>query len=117
MQRFVDALIKGSYSYLENPQPGNQLIKKDNPEMTDEQLVYTIQKLKQYGIILSDVAELANYRNTYSIIPNSKYRIQEQNTLYTWVTDASLCTSPSLKSAVSEFFLYICVTSLQKASC
>ncbi|MDZ8227747.1 ABC transporter substrate-binding protein [Nostoc sp. ChiVER01] len=57
VQRFVDASIKGWYSYLENPQPGNQLIKKDNPEMTDEQLVYSIQKLKQYGIILSDAAE------------------------------------------------------------
>ncbi|MEH1965646.1 ABC transporter substrate-binding protein [Nostoc sp.] len=57
VQRFVDASIKGWYSYLENPQPGNQLIKKDNPEMTDEQLVYSIQKLKEYGIILSDTAE------------------------------------------------------------
>ncbi|MBD2530747.1 ABC transporter substrate-binding protein [Nostoc flagelliforme FACHB-838] len=57
VQRFVDASIKGWYSYLENPQPGNQLIKKDNPEMTDEQLVYSIQKLKEYEIILSDIAE------------------------------------------------------------
>jgi NitT/TauT family transport system substrate-binding protein len=57
VRRFVDASIKGWYSYLENPQPANQLIKKDNPEMTDEQLVYSIQKLKEYGIILSDAAE------------------------------------------------------------
>ncbi|WP_375505172.1 ABC transporter substrate-binding protein [uncultured Nostoc sp.] len=57
VQRFVDASIKGWYSYLENSQPGNQLIKKDNLEMTDEQLVYSIQKLKQYGIILSDAVE------------------------------------------------------------
>ncbi|WP_414571969.1 ABC transporter substrate-binding protein [Nostoc sp. CCY 9925] len=57
VQRFVDASIKGWYSYLENPQPGNQLIKKDNPEMTDEQLAYSIQKLNEYGIILSDIAE------------------------------------------------------------
>ncbi|HYX17118.1 MAG TPA: ABC transporter substrate-binding protein [Nostoc sp.] len=57
VQRFVDASIKGWYSYLENSQPGNQLIKKDNPEMTDEQLVYSIQKLNQYGIIFSDAAK------------------------------------------------------------
>ncbi|WP_256973253.1 hypothetical protein [Nostoc sp. T09] len=57
MQRFVEASIKGWYSYLENPQPGNQLIKKDNPEMTDEQLAYSIPKLKEYGIITSDAAE------------------------------------------------------------
>ncbi|BAY21105.1 putative secreted protein [Calothrix sp. NIES-2100] len=57
VQRFVDASIKGWYSYLENPQPGNQLIKKENPEMTDEQITYGIQKLKEYGIILSGEAE------------------------------------------------------------
>ncbi|PHK28822.1 nitrate ABC transporter substrate-binding protein, partial [Nostoc linckia z15] len=57
VQRFVDASIKGWYSYLENPQPGNQLIKKDNPEMTDEQLAYSIQKLNEYQIIISDIAE------------------------------------------------------------
>jgi len=53
VQRFVDASIKGWYSYLENPAPGNQLIKKDNPEMKDEQLVYGLQKLKDYGLLLS----------------------------------------------------------------
>ena len=57
VQRFVDASIKGWYSYLENPQPGNQLIKKDNPEMTDEQLAYGLQKLQEYGIIVSEVAK------------------------------------------------------------
>ncbi|WP_313934758.1 ABC transporter substrate-binding protein [Nostoc sp. FACHB-152] len=57
VQRFVDASIKGWYSYLENPQPGNQLIKKDNPEMTDDQLTYGIQKLKECGIITSGTAE------------------------------------------------------------
>jgi len=34
----VDASIKGWYSYLNNdPTPGNELIKQDNPEMLDEQ--------------------------------------------------------------------------------
>ncbi|MEW6497081.1 MAG: ABC transporter substrate-binding protein [Cyanobacteriota bacterium] len=57
VQRFVDASIKGWYSYLENPAPGNQLIKQANPEMTDEQLAYSLQKLKEYGIIISGDAE------------------------------------------------------------
>jgi NitT/TauT family transport system substrate-binding protein len=56
VQRFVDASIKGWYSYLQNPQPGNQLIKKDHSEMTDAQLDYGIQKLKEYGIIIADAA-------------------------------------------------------------
>ncbi len=57
VQRFVDASIKGWYSYLENPAPGNELIKKDNPEMKDEILTYGLQKLKEYGIVISGDAE------------------------------------------------------------
>ncbi|MBF2073994.1 MAG: ABC transporter substrate-binding protein [Synechococcales cyanobacterium C42_A2020_086] len=57
VQRFVDASIKGWYSYLENPAPGNELIKRDNPEMTDEQLAFGVTKLKEYGIITSGDAE------------------------------------------------------------
>ncbi|NEQ40398.1 MAG: ABC transporter substrate-binding protein [Okeania sp. SIO3I5] len=53
VQRFVDASIKGWYSYLENPEPGNQLIKKDNPEMKDDLLAYSLEKMKEYGIIIS----------------------------------------------------------------
>lgn len=53
VQRFVDASIKGWYSYLENPEPANELIKKDNPEMKDELLAYSLEKLKEYGIITS----------------------------------------------------------------
>jgi NitT/TauT family transport system substrate-binding protein len=57
VQRFVDASVKGWYSYLDNPEPGNQLIKKDNPEMSDEQLAYGLEKMKEYNIILSEEAQ------------------------------------------------------------
>ncbi len=58
VQRFVDASIKGWYSYLEgDPAPANELIKKDNPEMTDEQIKYGIDKMKEYGIVISGDAE------------------------------------------------------------
>ena len=57
VQRFVDASIKGWYSYLEDPAPGNELIKKDNSEMTDEHLAYGLQKLKEYGLVISGEAE------------------------------------------------------------
>jgi NitT/TauT family transport system substrate-binding protein len=57
VQRFVDASIKGWYSYLKNPFPANELIKRDNPKMTDEQITYGFQKLNEYGIILSGDAE------------------------------------------------------------
>lgn len=57
VQRFVDASIKGWYSYLNDPAPGNELIKKDNPKMSDQQLAYGLSKLKEYGIIVSGDAE------------------------------------------------------------
>lgn len=58
VQRFVDASIKGWYSYLESdPAPANALIKQDNPEMTDEQLAYGIDKIKEYGLVISGDAE------------------------------------------------------------
>ena len=57
VQRFVDASIKGWYSYLENPAPGNELIKKDNPEMKEDQLAYGVAKMKEYGIVISGDAE------------------------------------------------------------
>ena len=60
VQRFVDASIEGWYSYLYgDPSPGNALIKHDNPDMTDEQLAYSIEKMKEYGIVDSgDALEL-----------------------------------------------------------
>jgi NitT/TauT family transport system substrate-binding protein len=52
VQRFVDASAIGWYHYLYgDPKLGNALIKKDNPEMTDDQLAYSIAKLKQDGIV------------------------------------------------------------------
>jgi NitT/TauT family transport system substrate-binding protein len=57
VQRFVDASIKGWYSYFENPEPANELIKQDNPEMTDEQLAYGLEKMQEYGIVVSGEAE------------------------------------------------------------
>ena len=52
VQRFVNASIEGWYSYLYgDPSPGNALIKKDNPEETDELLSYAIAKMKEYGIV------------------------------------------------------------------
>lgn len=57
VRRFVEASIKGWYSYFEDPAPANQLIKQDNPEMTDEQLAYGVEKMQEYGIVISGDAE------------------------------------------------------------
>ncbi len=58
VQRFVDASIEGWKSYLYgDPSPGNALIKRDNPEMTDALLAYGIAKIKKYGIVDSGDAK------------------------------------------------------------
>lgn len=48
---FVRASAEGWKSYFENPAPANELIKKANPNMTDEQLAYSLAKLKETGIV------------------------------------------------------------------
>ena len=52
VQRFVDASAIGWYHYIYGDRrPGNDLIKKHNPEMTDALLSYSIAKMKEYGIV------------------------------------------------------------------
>jgi len=52
VQRFVDASAIGWYHYIYgDSQPGNDLIKKQNPEMTDALLAYSIAKMKEHGIV------------------------------------------------------------------
>ncbi len=54
VQRFVNASIEGWYDYMYgNPAAGNALIKKDNPEMTDELIAYGRDKMKAHGIVES----------------------------------------------------------------
>jgi NitT/TauT family transport system substrate-binding protein len=52
VQRFVDASIVGWYNYLYGDnRAANDLIRKHNPEMTDELIAYSIAKMKEYGIV------------------------------------------------------------------
>lgn len=52
VQRFVDASIIGWYNYLYGDNAkANALIKQDNPEMTDAMIAFSIQKMKEYGIV------------------------------------------------------------------
>jgi NitT/TauT family transport system substrate-binding protein len=52
VQRFVDASIIGWYNYLYGDNaPANALIKKLNPEMTDDLLAFSLAKMRQYGIV------------------------------------------------------------------
>ena len=54
VQRFVDASIIGWYNYLYGDnKAANDLIKKDNPDMTDGQIAYSIKAMKDSGLITS----------------------------------------------------------------
>jgi NitT/TauT family transport system substrate-binding protein len=48
--RFVRASIEGWKSYFANPAPGNALIKKDNPQMTDAQLAFSLKRMKELHV-------------------------------------------------------------------
>ncbi|MCF8470768.1 MAG: ABC transporter substrate-binding protein [Parvibaculum sp.] len=60
VQAFVDASIKGWVSYLYgDPSPANRLIKRDNPEITDDVIANAIRLMKDHGIVDSgDTATL-----------------------------------------------------------
>jgi NitT/TauT family transport system substrate-binding protein len=54
VQRFIDASITGWYNYLYGDNTAaNDLIKKDNPEMTDDQIAFSIAQMKDHGILES----------------------------------------------------------------
>jgi NitT/TauT family transport system substrate-binding protein len=54
VQEFVNASIESWADYLfGDPAPGNELIKKDNPEMKDDLISQAIEKMKSYGIVVS----------------------------------------------------------------
>jgi NitT/TauT family transport system substrate-binding protein len=51
-QRFVKASLEGWKSYLKgDPSPGNQLIKADNPKMSDEQIAFGIKRLNELQML------------------------------------------------------------------
>jgi len=51
IRKFLLATAEGWKSYLKDPAAGNALIKKANPEMTDELMTYGVAKLKEYGLV------------------------------------------------------------------
>jgi len=60
VQRFVNASIEGWYRYLYgDPSAANELIKADNPDMTDEQIAFSRNAMLEHGIVDSgDALEL-----------------------------------------------------------
>jgi NitT/TauT family transport system substrate-binding protein len=58
VQRFVNGTIEGWYSYLYgDPGPANTAIKKDNADMNDDQIAYSMSAMKKHGLVESGEAE------------------------------------------------------------
>src|SRR5690242_14649525 len=51
IKKFIAATAAGWKSYLKQPAPGNALIRKANPEMTDELLAFGVNKMRDYGLV------------------------------------------------------------------
>jgi NitT/TauT family transport system substrate-binding protein len=51
VKRFVRATAEGYKSYLANPAPANALIRKANPEMTEDLLAFGVKSIQAYGIV------------------------------------------------------------------
>jgi NitT/TauT family transport system substrate-binding protein len=59
IQRFVDATLEGWAQYLKGgpaAAAANALIKRDNPEQTDDRIAHAIKELNARGIVLSGEA-------------------------------------------------------------
>lgn len=58
VQCFVDGSAKGWYNYLYGDNAAaNAAIKKDNPDITDDQIAFSIAQMKKFGIVDSGDAE------------------------------------------------------------
>ena len=56
VQRFVNASLEGWAEYLKGgaaAEPANALIKKDNPDMSDDKIAYAIKVMNEAGIVRS----------------------------------------------------------------
>jgi len=78
--KFVKASMEGWKSYFQNPAPANALIKKDNPSMTDDQLAYSLAKMKEYKLLnggaaakngIGDMSD-ARFKQTFDLMVSSK---------------------------------------------
>jgi NitT/TauT family transport system substrate-binding protein len=58
VQRFVNAVAEGWTQYMtgQGIEAANALIKRDNPEMTDEKIAYAIRVMNERGIVMSGEA-------------------------------------------------------------
>ncbi len=57
VKAFLQASMNGWKSYLADPSLGNKAIKQANPSMADDQIAYSVEKLRSSGIVTGGDAE------------------------------------------------------------
>lgn len=80
VKRFVRATIEGYKSYLQNPAPGNAVIKQENPKMEDDLIAYGVQRMKEINFLgAGDAATQGigtmtdtRWKQTYDLMVTSK---------------------------------------------
>jgi NitT/TauT family transport system substrate-binding protein len=76
VKRFVRATAEGYKRYFVDPGPANALIRKANPEMTEDLLAFGLRSIREYGIVTGgDAAKLgimtmtdARWKETYDFM-------------------------------------------------
>ncbi len=102
LKRFVIASAEGWQSYLANPAPANALIRKANPQMTDELLDYGYRKMKEYRLVDGGDAEAhglmsmndARWQATLAFIRDAGIAKPGIDYTSAWTTALSLDTRP-----------------------
>jgi NitT/TauT family transport system substrate-binding protein len=95
---FVEASIKGWYNYLYGDnKAANELIMRDNPEMSADKIDYAISKMKSEGIVISGDAETQGI----GVISESKVEDFFNKMVTAGVIDAGI----DYKSAYSTEFI------------
>ena len=80
VKKFVQASAEGWKRYLANPAPGNALIRKENPEMSEELLAYGVAKMKEYELVTGGDAKTrgimtmtdARWKQTFEFMQGAK---------------------------------------------
>lgn len=77
---FVKASMQGWKNYLQDPSAGNVLIKKENPNMGDDQIAFSLAQMKKYQMVTGGDAQTqgigimteSRLKQTYQLLVENK---------------------------------------------
>jgi NitT/TauT family transport system substrate-binding protein len=80
LRKFVAASLEGWKSFMADPSPAIALIKKDNPNMTDETIAFAVRRLKELDVLWAGPARTEGlgtmreerFKATYDLLVQNK---------------------------------------------